>query len=100
STTISNFLQNNPGTYSHYVLLDHQDWLAANDRAALHEEWELILKNSRPGTRILLRSAAKEVDYFPEFVRKRLDFEQINTSQQHQLDRVGTYASVYLGVVQ
>lgn len=100
STTISDFLKNNPGAYSHYVLLDHQDWLAANDQAALDEEWELILKNSKPGTRILLRSAAKEVDYFPDFVKERLDFEQINTSHQHQLDRVGTYASVYLGVVQ
>lgn len=99
TTTISNFLKENPGAYSHYILLDHQDWLAANDRAALAEEWDLILKNSRPGTRILLRSAAHEVDFFPDFVRERLDFEQEETARTHKLDRVGTYASVYMGVV-
>ncbi len=99
TTTISNFLKDNPKAYSHYVLLDHQDWLAANDRPALDEEWQLILQNSRPGTRILLRSAAKEVDFFPDFVLDAVEFEKEKTAATHQRDRVGTYASVYLGVV-
>jgi len=99
TTTISRFLQQNPGKYSHYVLLDHQDWLAANNQAALEEEWDLILKNSRPGARILLRSAAEEIDFFPDFVLDAVTFEQEKTSATHQQDRVGTYASVYLGIV-
>lgn len=100
TTTISAFLQANPGPYSHYVLLDHQDWLAANDHAALEEEWRLILENSRPGTRILLRSAAQKVDFFPDFVQAAVTFEQETIAKTHQLDRVGTYASVYLAIVQ
>lgn len=100
TTTISDFLRANPGEYSHYVLLDHQDWLAANNQAALEEEWRLILQNSRTGTRILLRSAAPHVDFFPDFVLDRLTFEQELTKKTHQEDRVGTYASVYLGIVQ
>ncbi len=99
TTTIADFLKKHPGTYSHFVLLDHQDWLAANDQAALEEEWRLILENSRPGTRILLRSAAHCVDFFPEFVKEAVTFEQEKTAETHQLDRVGTYASVYLAVV-
>lgn len=99
TTTISGFLKENPGAYSHFILLDHQDWLAANDREALAEEWELILANSRPGTRILLRSAAAEVTFFPDFVLDRLAFEQELTRETHAEDRVGTYASVYLGIV-
>ncbi|MCB0571771.1 MAG: BtaA family protein [Phaeodactylibacter sp.] len=99
TTTISSFLRENPRPYSHYVLLDHQDWLAANDRPALEEEWRLILENSRPGTRILLRSAAHEIDFFPGFVREAVEFEQEKTAETHQRDRVGTYASVYLGIV-
>ncbi len=99
TTTISNFLKENPGEYSQYILLDHQDWLAANDAAALAEEWDLILRNSRPGTRILLRSAASKVNFFPEFVHEKLTFEQELTAKTHQEDRVGTYASVYLGIV-
>ena len=99
STTLSDFLIHNPGSYSHFVLLDHQDWLADNDIEALEEEWELILRNSHPGTKILLRSAAERVDFFPDFVLDRLEFEQSETAVQHRLDRVGTYASVYLGRV-
>lgn len=99
TTTISEFLKANPGKYSHYILLDHQDWLAANDTAALEEEWALILENSRPGTRILLRSAAEKVDFFPDFVKERVVFEKEKTAVQHQLDRVGTYASTYLAIV-
>jgi S-adenosylmethionine-diacylglycerol 3-amino-3-carboxypropyl transferase len=97
--TISGFLKDHPGRYSHFVLLDHQDWLAENDRPALEEEWRLILENSRPGARILLRSAAEEVDFFPDFVLDAVEFEREKTRQIHLEDRVGTYASVYLGVV-
>ncbi|MEN0005524.1 MAG: BtaA family protein [Bacteroidota bacterium] len=99
TTTISQFLKEHPGNYSHFILLDHQDWLAANNIPALEEEWELILKNSRPGTRILLRSAAERVDFFPDFVLDALDFEQEVTAATHKRDRVGTYASVYMGTV-
>lgn len=100
TNTISGFLTENPGSYSHYVLLDHQDWLAANDRPALEQEWQLILQNSRPGTRVLLRSAAHEINFFPKFVHQHVVFEQEETARTHQLDRVGTYGSVYLGIVQ
>lgn len=99
NNTISGFLKANPGKYSHFILLDHQDWLASNDVPALQEEWELILANSRPGARILLRSAASEVDFFPEFVLDALEFEQEVTAKTHKEDRVGTYASVYMGIV-
>ncbi len=99
NNTISGFLKANPGQYSHFILLDHQDWLASNDVPALEEEWRLILANSRPGTRILLRSAASTVDFFPDFVIDALEFEKDLTAKTHQEDRVGTYASVYMGIV-
>lgn len=99
NTTISQFLINHPKQYSHYVLLDHQDWLAANNRPALEEEWRLILQNSKPGTKILLRSAAQEVDFFPDFVLEAVEFEKQKTQETHERDRVGTYASVYLAIV-
>jgi len=97
--TIAGFLKGHPGQYTHYVLLDHQDWLAANDQVALEEEWRLILQNSQPGTRILLRSAAAEVTFFPDFVKEAVTFEQAKTQSTHLKDRVGTYASVYMAIV-
>lgn len=100
TTTVSQFLKDNPGKYSHFVLLDHQDWLDSNSPELLVEEWELILQNSKPGTKILMRSAAKEINYFPDFVKERVVFDKQKAAEVHESDRVGTYASVYLGVVQ
>ena len=99
TTTVSGFLKENPGEYSHYVLLDHQDWLAHNMPGALEEEWGLILENSRPGTKVLLRSAAPRIDFFPKFVKDRIVWEHEKTQIMHTQDRVGTYASTYMGVV-
>jgi S-adenosylmethionine-diacylglycerol 3-amino-3-carboxypropyl transferase len=97
--TLTNFLRENPGCYSHFVLLDHQDWLAWNDPAALTEEWDLILANSRPGTRILMRSAGLDLDFVPPHVRDRLRFHQEHTARLHLLDRVGTYGSTHFAEI-
>jgi S-adenosylmethionine-diacylglycerol 3-amino-3-carboxypropyl transferase len=98
--TLCDFLEQNPGNYSQFILLDHQDWLAANNREVLEQEWRLILKNSRPGARILLRSAAEKVNFFPEFIHQHVQFDEERASASHPKDRVGTYASVYLGYVE
>lgn len=99
SMFLSQFLSRHPGTYSHYVLLDHQDWLAWQDPEALHEEWRLILRNSRSGTRVLFRSAALQVDFLPGFIRERVQFKPERTEALHRRDRVGTYGSLHLAEV-
>lgn len=100
TTSMSKFLKDNPAEYTNYVLLDHQDWLAANDVPALEEEWQLILKNSKPGTRILMRSAAMRIDFFPEFVKEKVEWiPQEELEALHNQDRVGTYGCVYVGIV-
>lgn len=97
NTTMIEFLKNNPRDYTHYVLLDHQDWLAWNDPASLEEEWQQILKNSKPGTRILMRSASPKVDFLPDFVLEQVDFQE--ETNLHSKCRVGTYASLLVGTV-
>jgi len=99
TTTLSSFLKSNSGSYSHYVLLDHQDWLASHDPVALQEEWDLILQNSTPGAKILLRSASMEVNFFPSSVLESVEFNTIDAAKLHDLDRVGTYGSFYIGTV-
>ncbi|MDX2301606.1 MAG: BtaA family protein [Microscillaceae bacterium] len=97
--TISDFLEKNPSQYTHYILLDHQDWLAAHNVPALNQEWELILQNSRPGTQFLMRSAAMRIEFLPEFALNQIEFEQELSTVLHQKDRVGTYGSVYHGTL-
>lgn len=99
TSTIANFLKKHPDQYSHYVLLDHQDWLAWNHPQALEEEWNLILQNSFSGTKVLLRSAALNLDFLPAQVHQKIRFDEKLAKEQHALDRVGTYASMHIGTV-
>jgi S-adenosylmethionine-diacylglycerol 3-amino-3-carboxypropyl transferase len=99
TTTISQFLKDNPGKYTHFVLLDHQDWMSHYAPDLLKEEWELILQNSAPNAKILLRSASPKVSFLPEFVKERLELETVNTARLHPLDRVGTYGSVLFATI-
>ncbi|UJX39741.1 BtaA family protein [Desulfovibrio sp. JY] len=98
--TLSGFLRRHDGPgYSHFILLDHQDWLASHAPAALAEEWELIFANAAPGARILMRSAGLTVDFLPRDARRRLRFFPELTEPLHAADRVGTYGSQHLAVV-
>jgi S-adenosylmethionine-diacylglycerol 3-amino-3-carboxypropyl transferase len=99
SQTITSFLNENPGVYSHFILLDHLDWLAYHHPVAMREEWEIMLKNSAPGTTFLLRSAATHLHFIPDFVHEAVDFSNSEVLIQHNLDRVGTYGSVHVGIV-
>jgi len=98
TSSIQKFLENNPKAYSHYILLDHQDWLAHYAPDILVNEWKEILKNSKAGTKILMRSASKKIDYFPNFVKEAVSFSPL-AIQLHKNDRVGTYGSTYLAIV-
>ncbi|MDX2135891.1 MAG: BtaA family protein [Saprospiraceae bacterium] len=97
--SLSGFLQANPGKYTHFVLLDHQDWLASHMRHALDEEWQLIFDNAAPGAKVLLRSAAFDIDFIPEFARERIRFDRDAALRSEQADRVGTYASTWFGTI-
>lgn len=99
SGTLSDYLRNNPGQYTHFVLLDHQDWLAARRRPALDEEWKLILDNAAPGARVLFRTAAFQPEFLPDFVRERVRFDHAASAQSQANDRVGTYAGTWLGEI-
>lgn len=99
TTTLSDFLERNPGTYSHFILLDHQDWMANSQPNELEREWKLLLKNAQNGTRILFRSAGREINFLPEFIHDHVYFDESLTERLHQKSRVGTYGSTHLGIV-
>jgi S-adenosylmethionine-diacylglycerol 3-amino-3-carboxypropyl transferase len=99
NATITQFLQQNPGEYSHFILLDHQDWLAWHDTDLLLEEWREIFQNSRSGSKILLRSAGPDLRFLPERVTVKLRFFPELTQPLHEQDRVGTYGSLHLAEV-
>ncbi len=97
--TLSGFLRSNTGPYTHFVLLDHQDWLAGHAPEALRQEWELILAAAAPGAKVLLRTAGLDVSFIPLDIRERLRFHDSVTRPLHEQDRVGTYGSLHLAAV-
>ena len=99
NNSITGFLKENPGQYSHFILLDHQDWLAQHDPEALDEEWQMILNNSQAGSKVLMRSAATEIDFLPQRVTESLRFFPERTEALHSTDRVGTYGSLHFAEI-
>lgn len=99
TNTITNFLIENPGEYSHFILLDHQDWLAVNNPEELQREWKMIFANSHSGTKVLLRTASFNRDFLPKFVLDKIDFDDEIVSKYEKRDRVGTYGSTHFGTI-
>lgn len=100
TSTLLNYLKHHTGTYTHIVLLDHQDWLMNYNSQLLKEEWKHILAASEPGTRILFRSVAATPDFLPDFVSRQIELQTEMTAALHTKSRVGTYESTHLGIVQ
>jgi len=97
--SVTEFLKERPGQYTHFILLDHMDWMVKNEKEEIKKEWKQILKNSIPGTKILLRSAYEQIDFIPDFAKERLVFDDEKAKAEHLKDRVGTYASTLLATV-
>jgi len=99
TATVTDFLRMHPGRYSHFVLLDHQDWLVRHDPDALAREWQAILANSVPGSRVVMRSAGLTADFLPRFAGNAIRLHPERTEPLHAGDRVGTYGSLHLAEV-
>jgi S-adenosylmethionine-diacylglycerol 3-amino-3-carboxypropyl transferase len=98
--SVENFLIAHPRHISHFVLLDHQDWMASHMPAALNSEWRYIFERATTGAKVLLRSAAMTVDFLPEFVSQNVRVNQVLAQRWQQQDRVGTYGCTWLAEIQ
>ena len=92
-------LQKSNETYSHYVLLDHQDWMTFTQPNQLAKQWKQILNHAQSDARILFRSAMPKPDFLPDFVLNNIRFHPELTESLHKKDRVGTYESTHLATV-
>lgn len=99
TTTYGDFLKRQTVPVSHFVLLDHQDWMAQHAPEALVMEWTQILEHAAPGARFVMRSASTNIDFLPFFVHERINFEHDRSTAINQRCRVGTYASTLSGII-
>lgn len=93
--SLTEYMRGSGLDWSHFVLLDHQDWLAHEAPEALAEEWRHLLAHGTADAAWLLRTGGSHIDFIPDFVREQVRF--VREDALHALDRVGTYGSFHVG---
>ncbi|MEM6798417.1 MAG: BtaA family protein [Planctomycetota bacterium] len=103
TTTILEHLESSDQKYSHFVLLDHMDWMAEHMADQLATQWQAIVDQADDGACILWRSAAlicEFVDPIKVTVAGRerqmgqlLEYDRDLADELHEKDRVHTYCS-------
>jgi S-adenosylmethionine-diacylglycerol 3-amino-3-carboxypropyl transferase len=98
--TLEELLQRElPESVTHFVLLDHQDWMAQHQPAALAQEWRAILRTGVRGATVLARSASHTRSHLPKMAHARVAWDDELAERLHERDRVGTYASFHVGTL-
>ena len=103
TTTILDHLRGVDYQYSHFVLLDHMDWMAEHMRDVLAEQWQTIVDRATDPCRILWRSAAVICEFAEPIAvnvngqERRLGevlaYNRELADELHARDRVHTYGS-------
>ena len=106
TNTVAQFLEEQNVDISHFVLLDHMDWLSNYEYAELQREWQAIVDRSRGNSRILFRSGGFKVEYVDPInvsIKGRdyclgdiLHYQHDLARELHLKDRVHTYGSFYI----
>lgn len=98
-TSFTDYLASRPtASLDRYVLLDAQDWM---DDAALNALWHQITRTSRPGARVIFRTAAVET-LLPGRVEpgllSRWRYDAERSASLHARDRSAIYGGFHLYV--
>ncbi|MCA9241824.1 MAG: BtaA family protein, partial [Planctomycetales bacterium] len=103
TNSILEHLQQAGRKYSHFVLLDHMDWMAEHLQDVLKQQWQAIVDNADDGARFLWRGAAVicdfvdpievQVDGHTRRLGQLLEYDRELADELHAKDRVNTYGS-------
>ncbi len=94
-SSVSDYLKQTENRFSHFVLLDHQDWLLGSNEK-LKEQWQFLIKASLPGAKILFRSVHKTLDFLPDIALENTTQLSVDYEYLKHNDKVGTYPSTFL----
>ncbi|MDJ0729539.1 MAG: BtaA family protein [Crocosphaera sp.] len=106
TNTVAQFLEEQNVKISHFVLLDHMDWLSNYQYKELQREWQAIVDRSKEKSQILFRSGGFKVEYVDPipvsingrnyFLADILNYQKDLARLLHSQDRVHTYGSFYI----
>lgn len=97
--SLEDYARKSEKTFTHYILLDHMDWMAQVHPELLLSEWEAFFQKASPSAKVLFRSAADNIEWLPENIKNRINFDSEITADCDHIDRVGTYASTWVGQI-
>lgn len=93
---IDHFLSVTDQKFNRVILLDYMDWLTGDKHHELSKVWQLLLERVLPTSTILFRTAHSNTHFLPDFVKERVDIQQVDQDWVLQNDRVGTYSGTYM----
>ena len=106
TNTVENFLRENDVTISHFVLLDHMDWLSNYRYSELESEWQAMVEKINKQARIIFRSMLSKVEYLDDInvlakgsrqpLKNLLKYDLELARELHQQDRTHIYGSFYI----
>ena len=101
--TLSGFMRRHEVVPTHFILLDHMDWMSHFRPRDLAEEWDLIRQRAAPQAQILFRSADTRAAYLDQVrtadgrtVSEQLRYAPELSQALHARCRVGTYGGFHI----
>jgi S-adenosylmethionine-diacylglycerol 3-amino-3-carboxypropyl transferase len=104
--TVGGFLEKHETPISRFVLLDHMDWLAGHQQAALQHERQWIVRRATPRGRAIWRSAGLHADFVDRTevtvdgasrsLGELLSYHRALAERLHGKCRVHTYGSFHI----
>jgi len=104
--TVEQFLVENDVPISHFVLLDHMDWLSTKYFHLLESEWQAIVRRATPEARVIWRSGGLFTPFVDRVqvsvngqkreVGELLTYHRELANRLHQKCRVHTYGSFHI----
>ena len=104
TASVAGFLQSTTQRFTHYVLLDHMDWLAAESSQALQEEWQGLIDHADERAKFLWRSLGLNTHYVDDVIVSRhgqqrrvgdlLRYDEALSEQLRFDERISAYGCV------
>ena len=103
---VADYLQSTTERFSHFVLLDHMDWLAADNSKALQQEWQGLVDHADKRAMFLWRSLGLNTAFVEDVVvsvngqrfrmGELLEYDVALGERLHNEERVSVYGCVRL----
>jgi len=99
TASFNDYLDTSTEQYTHFILLDHMDWMVNKAENELNRLWKLINEKSDREAKVLFRTAFSDLSFLPNHAFEKFEFDSVDEDWLRKNDRVGTYSGTYLATI-